>query len=390
MKNLIFLLLLALQLQAISLKNLNSVEAIYGTDHGTIHEQKINSAPGYFISLTTYNDIVFSKHFTITSTINYTNYTAHYSRAFNKEFSDDEYFELSELMVNAYITSNNVLSTGIFSFKNGAFSEHSQIEFEKSDALMTLYHMNMTGVFYTHYFNNNNKIQIGYARRIDKIYKLPEDRYDYSRNGSYMTYLFTSHHIGKHTIKLNISTSNLIAQKVGSSSLVNIGSMSIAGLGYQYDDRDDSGILYYTIAGLNRTNIDSTGLSPTGKSYTNGHKFNFGKEDVKYGYSLLLGVKKDYDANFFGMDTYTGLEYFYASKNWTSFAANSATMGQYGWGQLGHTVKVYTGVNITPKIKLGLTAQAQKILYSKIPGGNNSYPIDDTQIQSCVRLDILF
>lgn len=391
MKILLILLIFVLQLHSIELKNLNAIEAIYGLNNGTIQGQEIDNSKKHFISVTTYNDIIFNKYFTVTSTLNYTNHDDYYSRSYNIKISKDDYFELSELVFNIYLTPNDVLSTGIFSFKNGAFSEHSRIGLKQSDALMTLYYINMTGAFYTHHFDNNNKVQIGYAGRFNNIYIMPEDRYEHSRDGSDILYLFTSHNIDKHTIKFNLSTSNIVYEKIGdSSTLSSIGQLSIAGLGYQYDDRDDSGILYYTIAGISQTNFDSTGISPTGESYSRGKEFNFDKEDTKYGYSLLLGTKKDYDANLFGMDTYVGLEYFYASKSWVSYTTDSATVGYYSWGHLGHNFKAYTGVNISPKIKLGVTTQAQKITDSKIPGGNESYQINDTQFQYCIRLDLLF
>jgi len=373
---------------ALDFKNYNAMEFVTGTSKGKIQGRNYNKQ-GYFIYINSFNDVYFNQYFFITSTLNYTKHTELYSRAYNKIIQNESYVELSELVINLKLTKDDILSTGIISFKNGVFSEHSRIGLKQSDALMTLYYLNMNGIFYTHYINRDNKIQIGYGKRIDKLYALPEDRYEHSREGSSVMYLFTSHKFNKHTIKLNVSTSNIMYKKVYSNNVEKLGRLNIAGLGYQYDDRDDTGNLFYSIFGVSQTKFDSRKISPTGTALS-GPGFKFSEEKSKIGYSILLGMKKDFDAIIFKKDVYVGIEYFHASKKWVSYTTDTQTVGYYSWGHLGNFYKLYTGINITPKLKLGVAFHIEQYNYSKISGGNNYKKIDDKAEQLHFRLDILF
>jgi hypothetical protein len=385
----LMILVICLNLYAVELKNFNKLEFMYGSSSGTVLGNDIE-AEGHRIILNTYNDIIFNKYVTINSTINYTSRSEIYSRSYNKIRPAENYFEISELDLNIFITPDDIISVGNFSFKNGVFSEHSTAGLKLSDALMTFYYINMTGVFYTHYINENHKIQFGYGARIDDIYQLPEDRYENSRNGSDIGYLFTKSVIDKHTFRINASVSNIIYEKIyDEETLESLGNLYFAGVGYQYDDRDTSGMVYYGIAGVSVTDFDGTEISPTGTALE-GPGINFSDEGKRTGYSVLVGAKKDFDANIFRLDSYFGAEYFYASKHWISYATDLENINAYSWGNLGNTFKVYTGIYVTPKIKLGVTGRYEQIDYAKLSGGNSVTPIDDESFRYCIRLDILF
>jgi len=380
-------------------KNTNIVEINYGAANDSLeglHDQNNK----HLIYINSYNDILFNKYFSITSTINYTNISSKYSYTYDKKYKSEEYFEISELVANIYLTTDDIISAGIFSFKEGAFSEHSRIGAKQSDALMTMYYLVMPGVFYTHHFNSDHKIQIGYAVRNNNL-QVEEDRYEHSSDGSDIAFLFTSSTIGKHTIKLNTSYSNVYYGKVGLDSKQDkddshkIIKMTMVGIGYEYDDREYTGNLLYSILAYSHTDTDSRKISPTGNTLNNNmlgvnKSFNFSEEKNKNGYSILLGAKKDFDRNLFGLDTYIGAEYFYASKNWLSYTTDQSNSNAYSWGNLGHSYYTYAGVSITPKCKISLNYRYNKYNHKKIPGGTETEITNINLNTMFLRLNYLF
>ncbi len=363
-------------------RNYNTVEAIAGK--GTIElnsHHKSSYAEGMIFN--SYNDFRINK-VAVKCTLNYTNHPANYSITYNEIIPAKTFFELSELYLDYHITSHNVLSIGVFSFKYGAFSEYTRIGIAKSDALTTLYYINIPGVFYT--YNNNFKLQIGYGKRESKYYKLPENRYERSSDGSDILFLFLT----TNNLKFNFSLSkiyydSLQPHKFNQSK--KLGTLKLAGIGYHCNDEFDD--LYYSILGVSETKFNGSEISPTGKAL-HGKNFNFSDEKRKYGYSFLFGVKKHLLTQFFNKDIFVGYEYFRASKYWTSYTTDLYNVGYYSWGDLGNSHKIYTGIEINPKTKISVFYQYQKRKYMKLKGGNSVKTINDTDTKLYLRLDLLF
>jgi len=389
---LIIMLILSIQLFAMSFKNYEMVEIVTGSESSIVENNKETKYGTSFL-INSYNDIIFNKHFTLNSTLNFTKFPTIYSRTYNSIVLKKQFFELSELVLNYHITSNNILSAGLFSFKYGAFSEFTRIGVAQTDSLSTLYYLNLTGLFYTNYYNGF-KTQIGYGLR-NKKFKLPEDRYDSAKTGSDIIFLFLSKKINKSSFKLNFGSSKITTEKMtlpfqqNTHKLVNIGRLNIGGLGYEYDDREDTGNLYYGILGISETHFNGVKASPINQPLKLPGVF-LSNEGKKTGYSLLLGYKKQFDTQLFNKDLYSGIEYFHASKYWMSYTSDKYNVGYYSWGNLGDSYKFYTGVELNPKSKIGIYIQHEHFQYRKLKGGNSVEKIDDYDRRIYLRLDFLF
>ena len=385
----LLLFIIFFNLYAIDIKNFNKFKSCYGNENRTTDNKTFNN-DGYLIEFDTYTDITFNDYISINNTLNFTKHSNIQSKTFGETLKSQHFFEISELIFNVYLTPSNIFSIGIFSFKNGAFSEHSGSGIRMSDALTTIYYLNMTGTFFTHHIDENNKIQIGYGKRIDDIYKLPEDRYDDTRNGSDISYLFITNKFKKHNIIFNASTSNIIYEKISNNKeLRNFGKMLVTGVGYQYDDLDTSGIIYYGILAGSVSDFDGTVLTPDDKEFIN-NNYKFSDEGQQFGYSSLFGIKKEIDSGIFNLDSFIGIEYFYSSPYWISYSVDSLNIDGYGWGNNGNIYKFYAGVNITPKIKLGFVGRYEDLNSVKIPGGNSVKESDDKIFRQYLKLDIVF
>jgi len=374
-------------LHGASFKNSNSMEIDYadGTIKVKAHEKKGNAT---YMRLNTYNDISF-EYFSITSTLNFTYLDERYSRAYNKIYPVESYFELSELAINGYVTKDDVITAGILTFKEGAFSEMQKIKASQSDALMTLIYINMTGIFYTHHYDEN-KIQIGYAKRFGNDKILSKNRYEHSVDESDIMFMFTNNVYGKHTFKTNIMHSHILYESLSDKKNRPLGDLGLIGLGYSYNDLSESGYIGYGIIALSATHFDGSLLSPTGKKFEYPNVANFSDEGQRIGYSSLIGIKKEYDNILFKKDFYLGAEHFYASKYWISYVTDQSNFGYYTWGNLGNTYNIYTGVNINPTFKIGLNYQYQDIQYSKLGGGNSVKKVNDFTKGFYMNLNIRF
>ena len=383
----LILLILCMNLFAIEYSNINYLETITGGKQSKYSDQPDDTSAKYYLSFNTYNDFVFNDSFSITSTLNFTSMAGGYSRTRQEYVNSQSYFEVSELAMNYNITPGDIVSLGIFSFKAGAFSEHTKIGMKQSDALMTLYYMNLAGIFYTRHFDDSSKLQIGYAsRRYSEL--IPEDRYDTSRTGSDIMFVFTTNTFGRNTIKFNLSTSQLYHESLISQKPKKVGDLIVSGIGYEFDNRDDNGVLIYSILGVSSTLIDGRVLVGN-KQYID-DKVSFTDEDQRIGYSYLLGAKKDFDNPLFNFDMFIGSEIFYASKYWASYVSDHSNADEYAYSDLGTSLKLYLGGNITPKCKVSIHYKHVNFDYSKKIGGNSIKEINDTDNKLYLRLDLLF
>jgi hypothetical protein len=282
------------------------------------------------------------------------------------------------------------LTVGIISFRNGAYSENTKLGIQRSDALSTMYSLNMFGVFYTHHFNifENTKIQLGYVGRQDNIFSTKEDRYEHTRDGTDMMFIFASSTYNKHSFKFNASRSNVYYDNKEEITM-DFGKHYMAGLGYQYDDRDESGNLLYGILAMSISDFDGTPLSPTGKPLYVPERASFSKEGHRRGYSALIGVKKDFD-QIFGLDLFTGAEYFYASKYWVSYVTDSHTIYEYNRGMLGHTQKIFAGIKITPKFNISVTGMHTRYDYASLLGGTDVRVVDEDDYTMFLKFNLMF
>ncbi len=364
------------------------IEALYGVksaDYTEPNNEVHEDESKYFTSVNSYNDFIFDG-FSITSTLNFTTRSSGYSRIYHEVIGESYFFEVSELAFNYSLTDEDIVSLGVFSLKNGQFSEHTKIGMEQTDSLMTLYYLNLAGAFYTRHFENS-KVQFGYAAKTN-LGLLSNDRYDTSTAGSDITFLFTTTKINKHKLVFNISTSQLYHETNNQESK-KLGDLAISGIGYEYNDLGETGNLLYSIFGLSKTHIDSLPFSPTGKPYVN-DSVSLTAEPERFGYSLLLGAKREYDSFIFSKDIFTGIEYFYASKYWASYVTDRASADEYTFGDLGHSFKIYSGIDITPKFKISMHYRHTQVNYNKKIGSNVPIVVDNQENKFYIRTDILF
>lgn len=363
------------------------LDAAYGAQYVN-HNKTKEQIDSHYLSINAYNDFIWDT-FSITSTINYTNNGKYFSNTYNKNMESERYFELSEFALNYAITPKDIISFGAFSFKNGVFSENTLVGIKQSDSLTTLYHLNLGGVFYTRHLENT-KVQFGYAVKTE-FGIIPNDRYDSSQAGTDILFLFSTYKKDKQKIIFNISNSELYHKNEKTNENIKFGDLTVSGIGYQYDDREESGVLLYSILGGSKTNIDSTNfdiLPLTGDtSIRNDHS---NKEGVKYGYSFLTGIKKDFDAMFLKTDMFVGTEYFYASKYWASYNTGRQELDGYDYGDLGHSSKTYIGIEPNPKLKISVVYRYIDTNYRKISGSNNVRSVDDYDQKIYIRINKLF
>lgn len=374
-------------------KNTNYIEVVSGTAKGTTFNSKKNEnvaleGSGYNIHLTTYNDYYWDRFF-VTSALSFSAFTKKYSRTYNKPAPDQHFVEISEASVNYKFTDNDIGTIGILSFKKGAFSEYTKSGLRQAEGLMTLYYLNMPGIFYTKYINDY-KIQIGYAAHTscDLIAK---NRYEHSQEGSDIAFLFASKTYNKQTIKVNISHAKIMyntVQSFAKKDIEELGILDNIGIGYVYDDRDQTGNLFYTIAAVSQTKFDGTALTNNTPIEAPGVKLS--KEDARIGYSLLLGVKKDIDGFIGTKEGFIGSEIFYASKYWVSLVTDEVSTNEYAWGDIGTSYKVYTGISLSPKIKTSINYRYSNFDYQKLKGGNSVQAVDTHEHTVYIRLDYLF
>ena len=384
MANLIFLL-------ANDYKNTNYFEFETGSTKGNKFCYKTNSkqdleGSGYNIHLTTYNDY-YTDNFYMTSAIEFVAITDGYSRTYNTPVTEKHFVEVSEATINYKLTENDIATIGILSFKKGAFSEYTKSGLKQSEGLMTLYYLNMPGIFYTKYISDY-KIQVGYAAHT-KLKLVPTNRYEHSQEGSDILFLFVSKTYNKHTVKFNASHAKIIYDTVEGLSSVEhaeLGTLDNIGVGYVYDNREYSGNLLYSIFALSQTKFDGTRLTSGYEISAPGVKIS--KEDDRLGYSLLLGAKKDIDVS--NTELFIGTEFFYASKYWVSLVTDEISTIEYSWGDLGSSYKVYTGITITPKIKTSINYKYSIFDYQKLKGGNSVKEVNTHAHKIYFRLDYLF
>jgi len=391
MKLIILLVMLfATFVSANEFKHIDYLEIIFGKTKGTVCDPKNQvsrklEGGGYNLHLTTYNDYIADSYY-ITSAITFTALTERYSRSYNKKTEAQHFIEVSELSFNYKLTDSDIATIGILSFKKGAFSEFTKSGLRQSEALMTLYYINMPGLFYTKYINDY-KIQVGYASHT-KVELVELDRYEHSREGSDITFLFATKTIDKHTIKFNSSYANIIYDDISKKNLEKLGTLINVGLGYVYDDRSDTGNLAYTILAYSQTDFDGTNLA--GGHTIEAPGVNLSNEGKRSGYSALIGLKKEFDPSWSKKEFFVGTEIFYASKYWVSLVTDEVSTNEYSWGDLGASYKFYTGVAITPKMKLSVNYKYSDFSHQKLKGGNSVIESIASAHKVHFRIDYLF
>lgn len=387
MKNITFIIVtlyLSNILNAFEFKNLNYLQGVLGEIKSSNNKYNINR-----FSVNSYNDFIVNNSLSVTSTLNYTTTSQHYSRSYNRFIQEECFFELSEFMLN-YQYNNNVISIGAFTFKEGKYSEHFKIGLSQSDALMTLYYINMKGIFYTHY-KDNIKYQIGYAFKSEDIYILTEDRYKNAKEDSDLAYLFITHKINKKLESvLNISTSNITSSAIYNPNIIkSIGILTLLGIGLEWNDQANTGKTFYGIAGLSHTIFDSSILTSNNKKVIIPN-MSFNKKNKQIGYSILIGASKSFDNIIYKKTIFINGEYFYASQNWASYVTDSKNFETYGWGHLGHTFKGRVGLEINPTTNLSIIGKYTKFTHKKKIGGNETIILNDFDKTLLIRLDLLF
>ena len=374
-------------------KNTNYFEFTNGVAINNTFNYQTNSNQkqedtGYNLYLTSYNDYYYN-NFYMTSALSFTANTEKYSRAYNKTVHSQHFIEVSEATVNYKFTENNILTVGVLSFKKGAFSEYTKAGLRQSEGLMTLYYLNMPGIFYTSYILDY-KIQVGYAAHTNFNF-VSKNRYEHSQDGSNISFLFASKIYEKQTFKFNASHAKIIYDTVSGLSdkeTAKLGTLDNIGFGYVYDEREFTGNIFYGIGALSQTDFDGTRL-------TNGHEITapgikLSNEESRLGYSLLLGAKKDIDSSILNKDLFIGAEYFYASKYWVSLVTDEVSTNEYSWGDLGSSYKSYIGITLNPKIKASANYRYSNFNYQKLKGGNSVQSVNTNTHKLYFRLDYLF
>ena len=388
--------ILVLDCKAFEYKNINYLDVVYGTGTSSINNNEYVN-PRYITDLTTFNDFIFD-NFSITSTIYFSGYTESYSRTYNHPVPAGNSLEFSELALNLFLTKNDILTTGLISFKHGSLSEYSKIGLEQSDALYTLYYLTLPGVFYTHHYGkfNAGKFQIGYARRT-KYNISSRNKYEHTAPGSNIFFLFASKNFlnNKLKIKFNASISDIYYDNLNRTDYASLGNLYLNGLGLSYDEVNYSvyGIIASSITDFDGTNLTPDGqplILPPGYVSPTSPGTSLTKEGYKYGYSIFLGVKKINYIPKLKKDIYYGMEYFYASKYWVSAVTDEYNKDSYSWGDLGNIYKIYTGISISPKINTSINFKYSDIKYLKLHGGNSVIKTNQYDKRFYLRIDYLF
>lgn len=386
MKILIILLIcLSAFSSELKIKNFNSLETLLAEGSSKIEDNVYPSSSEY-VDINAHTSLYYN-NFLITSTLNFTYVGDRYSRISSQYLKSVSFIELSELTLN-YQINHSVITAGLLTLKEGAYSEFRKIGSSQSDALFTIFYLNMSGAFYTYHYNGN-KVQIGYGKKTKQNEKLYKNRYDNSSVDSDIIFIFTKNDFGKHNLRLNFATSNIKHKKITSDQVETLGKLTVAGLGYSFSDMENSGKLFYSIFAISLTNFDGTVLSPNNDEIIN-NQMVLSDEGDRVGYSVLLGAKKVFDANILKHDSYIGVEYFHASKYWTSYVNDKINFSNYSFANLGNLFKIYSGVTISPDFKIGISYQYQQMDHKKMPGGNSVKSIDEFSKGFCFTTHIRF
>lgn len=367
------------------LKTSNMVSLVYINGSSKIGDEVV-SGDYSKICIQSFNDIIFNNLFNITSTITFINHSEVYGRSYNSVILEESYYEISEFMLNFNLTKKSVLSLGIFNFKNSKFSEYKSIDLVNSDALLTLYYLQFPGIIYTNHLENN-RFHLGYARRF-KNFPI-EDRYEHSTEGSDLLYAFDTINYKNFETTFNASTSLIKYNSLADETIQDLGRLSLFGVGLRLDNSDTTGESYYGIGAVSITDFDGTSISPTGKELS-GPSYNFSDEDSRDGYSLLLGYNKIFDDVLFDRSLSITAEYFYASKYWVSYVADTDNLYNYSWGRLGHTIQLSNRIELYDDLTVNLMYGYSKIDYKKLSGGNSVIEVDDYDKGFMLTLYYLF
>lgn len=320
--------LVADQLKWNNYNELNAYTAYCTLDSDSI---KLASRQANYSSIETFNDLSLGD-WTVNTSVEFIKHSRMVNYALKQSLQSNEYININELALGYAITPRDIITVGQMSFKKGAFYEYAYNGRENSDGLFTLYHMNFQGVVWTHHLYNRTRVKVGAVIKSLVDIDTTVGSMKEIKPSSRMIFMFASDQRDMTdniilTTKLNLSVADMTTKTNPASQR-----LFLAGYGTSIDARADSGWLAYTIFGASSLEVDNV---------------------RRNGYSILMGVRRDYNPEFIDSEMFYGAEVYHSSKYW-----NSVVPGQpetaYGSGKLGNTYQAYIGIKPKPSVSLKL------------------------------------
>lgn len=310
---------------------------------------------------------------------------------------------VNSLYIEKEFRTENTISTigvGIPPFSDGWPNEYRTHNIPRGTGMAPLVQMSRESIYYTNNFTNltsfdNAKFMISYGSIMDII---PTNK-DYQNEkylGSYGTIAYLEIEEDKNKYKLmyqhdTIKFYNASSLDASDHKSWKLGTTDIIGIGYAFDNLDDSGNIFYNIfsASYHKPDREMTEIQTLIRECA-GRRINRGEfgdgiyneladTSDSYGWSNLIGFKQEFDNVIFNKTMYLGAEWFTTSKDWFTEATDTPNSTLYNLYTKGNVYTVYSGIYFQPNMSLNISySRVENKWVNEMGSVNVGYSVENT------------
>lgn len=287
-----------------------------------------------------------------------------------------DYENKKGIQVNTFMISKNIypditIHAGVIPFRGGRFSEIKLAEYEnRGNGIELIINQAMPGTFLSYNLDEFNFI-FGYTEfNTWTGYNGLNEK----NEGSGGMYSIITYEKNKHYLEFNYFDASINIYEP-------YGTLDLFGLGYIYDDNQNSGCTVWVEIGYSKIKEgirDNILLDYPEYMIPYFNSVGMITEDVNNdGYAFKLGIKRNFDV--FGFDSFLGTEYFKTYDGWVSMNHGVLFLSNYSYWQNRDTnmITIFGGLSVNKNIHIGFNYS--KSISNKVPhyfSASNSTDID--------------